>query len=66
MNIDTMLPLLTQLLALAASAAEDGPKIVASIKNIWTVVTATTPPTADQAAEYDAALDAAHQALQNS
>jgi hypothetical protein len=66
MEIAVLLPLLTQLLGLAASAVVEGPKIIASVKNIWNVVTATTPPTADQDAEYVAALDAAHQALQNS
>jgi hypothetical protein len=66
MPIAAILPLLTQLLGLAAQAAVDGPKIVESVKSIWSVATSSTPPSADEQAEYDAALDAAHQALQNS
>lgn len=66
MPIAAILPLLTQLLALAAQAAEDAPSIIASVKSIWSVATSKAPPTTDEQAAYDAALDAAHQALQAS
>lgn len=66
MEIAVLLPLLTQLLGLAAEAAAEGPGIVQSVKDIWRTATSNTPPTVDQQAEYDQALDAAHQALQSS
>lgn len=66
MPIATLLPLLVQLLGLAAQAAQDAPAIIASIRSIWDVATASSPPTPEQDAEYRTALDEAHRALQAS
>lgn len=57
--IAAVLPLFVQLLSAI-------PSLVADVEQAWGLLTATTPPTAEQMAQYAAALDAAHKALQDS
>jgi hypothetical protein len=66
MPIATILPLVLEALKMAPQLVSTGREVVDGAKQIWAAVTAENPPTADQQAEYDAALDAAHRALQNS
>jgi len=57
--IATLLPLLVSILGQLPSA-------IAAVENIWSLATQTTAPTPAEQAQYDAALDAAHKALQAS
>lgn len=57
--VATVLPLLLQILESLPSAVED-------VKNIWATATSQEAPTAEQQAQVDAALEAAHKALQSS
>lgn len=57
--IAAVLPLLVQILAALPGAVD-------SVHQIWTLATQTTAPTAEEQATYDAALEAAHKALQDS
>lgn len=59
MVIADLLPLLVTILTNIPAAVE-------SVHNIWNLATQDTAPTADEQSAMDAALDAAHQALQNS
>ncbi len=59
MSIAALLPLLVSILS-------EAPSVVSSVESIWGLATATTAPTADEQATYDAALEAAHKALQAS
>jgi hypothetical protein len=54
-----LIPLITSMLAAA-------PQIVTDVEALWKVLTAKTPPTAAEQASVDAALEAAHTALQAS
>jgi Flp pilus assembly pilin Flp len=64
--IAELLPVLLALLREAPALVATGAEVVEGVKKIWAGVTAEVPPTADEQAEYDAALLAAHTALQNS
>lgn len=57
--ITAILPVLLQLL-------EETPTLIADVKQAWTLLTANNPPTPDQQAQIDAALEDAHKALQAS
>jgi hypothetical protein len=57
--IAAVLPLLLQLL-------QETPELVEDVKTAWGLLTSSTPATTDQQAQIDAALDAAHTALQAS
>ena len=57
--IAAVLPLLVQLL-------QQLPSLVGDVEQAWTLLTATTPPTAAQMQQYADAVDAAHKALQGS
>lgn len=59
MPIAELLPLLIQILSAA-------PAVVNEVKQIWDMANSSTPTTPDQEAEIQAALDAAHAALQQS
>lgn len=59
MPIAALLPLLTSILAAA-------PQVIEDVKQIWALATSSTAPTADEQAQIDTALDAAHKALQAS
>lgn len=59
MDIAAFIPLLTAIL-------EAAPQVVAEIEAVWNMLTQQTAPTADQQAQIDAALKAAHEALQQS
>lgn len=54
------------LLPLLVSILGEAPQLIASVQSIWTLASQTTAPTADEQAAFDAALDAAHKALQAS
>lgn len=54
-----LIPILTSILASA-------PQVINDVKSIWGLATATTAPTTDEQASIDAALEAAHKALQDS
>lgn len=57
--IATLLPLIVGILTQL-------PQAIAGVEQIWQLATQTTAPTAEEQAAYDAALEAAHQALQAS
>ncbi len=57
--ITAVLPVLLNLLAQTPALVED-------VKRAWTLLTSQAAPTADQQAQIDAALEAAHRALQAS
>jgi len=65
-TIAAILPIALELLKEAPAAIEVGGEIIDGVKKIWNGVAAVNPPTADQQAQYDAALRAAHEALQAS
>jgi hypothetical protein len=54
-----IIPILTAILAAA-------PQVVTEVEAAWKLLTATTAPTTDEQAAIDAALEAAHKALQAS
>ena len=54
-----IIPLITAILSAA-------PQVVAEVEAMWRVLTASTAPTTAEQATIDAALDAAHKALQAS
>lgn len=54
-----LIPVLTSILAQA-------PQVVADVKQVWSLATASTAPTTDEQAAIDAAFEAAHKALQDS
>lgn len=53
-----LLPLILQLL-------QDAPAEIETIEGLWKFATSKTEPTPEQQAQVDAALEAAHQAVQN-
>ena len=59
MSIAEWLPIIMSMLSKA-------PKVIEEVKQIWALLTQATAPTADEQAAFDAALDAAHKALQAS
>lgn len=59
MPIATLIPLLVEILGALPGAVD-------SVRQIWRLATQTTAPTADEQAQMDAALDAAHRVLQQS
>ncbi len=59
MAIATLLPLLISILG-------EMPQAIAAAKEIWQLATQTSAPTVEEQAAFDAALDAAHKALQAS
>lgn len=62
--IAMLLPLALEMLKLAPQIAADAPLFVQGIEQAWKVATAHEAPTADQLAQYQAALDETYQALQ--
>ena len=58
MPIATILPILVSILGQA-------PQVIDSVKRIWDLLTQTSAPTADEQAQFDAALDAANKAVQD-
>jgi hypothetical protein len=54
-----LLPVILQLL-------QDAPQEIEAIKGLWSYATSKTPPTPEQQAAVDAALDQAHKDLQAS
>jgi hypothetical protein len=64
--IAKFLPVALEILKEAPAAIETGGEIVDGVKKIWGGLTAIEPATADQQSQIDAALRAAHEALQNS
>ncbi len=54
-----LIPILTAILTAA-------PQVVAEVESVWSLVTSSTAPTAEQQAAIDTALAAAHKALQES
>lgn len=59
MPIAALLPLITTILT-------GLPGAIAAVQDIWKLATQDAEPTAEEKAAYDAALDAAHKALQAS
>ena len=57
--VEILLPALLQ-------ALSQVPSLVAEVEALWSAASAQQPPTADQQAQIDAALEAAHKALQAS
>lgn len=55
--IAAMIPVLLEILQAA-------PEVVSSVEKLWEMVKTNETPTADQQAQIDAALDAAHKELQ--
>lgn len=66
MSVAAILPLVLQALKLAPGFIQTGGEIIEGAQKIWNGVTAEQPPTPDQQAEYDRALQEAHDALQRS
>ncbi len=66
MPIATILPIAIQLLEMTPQIVTGVEDFVASVEKLWGVATANTAPTAEEQATYDAALNAAHAALQAS
>ena len=64
--IATILPLIVQLLGMAPQIISGAEDFVSGIEKAWGVASSNTAPTADEQAQYDAALAAAHTALQAS
>lgn len=64
--IATLLPLVIQLLSMTPQIVSGAEDFVWSVETLWNVATAGNPPSADEQSQYDAALDAAHAALQAS
>jgi hypothetical protein len=60
--VGTIALLLPELITILSEA----PSVITNVQKIWDLATATTAPTADEQVAYDAALDAAHTALQAS
>jgi hypothetical protein len=58
--------MLTELITVLTTILTQAPQFVTEIESIWSLVTATVAPTADEQTAIDAALDAAHKALQAS
>jgi hypothetical protein len=52
------------LLPLLISILGEAPQVIAAVQSIWSLASQTTAPTAAEQAQFDAALDAAHKALQ--
>ena len=57
--IATLLPLIVGILT-------EVPQAIDAVRQIWALATQNAVPTAEEQAAYDAALDAAHKALQAS
>lgn len=66
MGVAVILPLLLELLRLAPQFIEVGGEIVDGVQKIWEGVTSNHPISPEQQAQYDAALQEAHDALQRS
>ncbi len=58
--------MLAQIIPILTAMLTEAPQIVALVEEAWKLLTATTPATVDQQAAIDAALEAAHKALQDS
>ncbi len=58
--------MLAQIIPILTAMLTEAPQIVALVEDAWKLLTATTPATVDQQAAIDAALEAAHKALQDS
>lgn len=59
MGVAVILPLVLEALKLAPTLVTEGPKVIAGAKQVWEGVTSEHVPTADEQAQYDAALAAA-------
>jgi hypothetical protein len=58
--------MIANILPLLVSILSEIPQAIDAVRQIWALATQTTAPTAEEQAAYDAALDAAHKALQAS
>ncbi len=65
-SISIILPIILQLLELAPQLVTGGERIVAAVQSIWEAATSNVAPTADEQAQYDAAIEASHAAFQAS
>jgi hypothetical protein len=61
-----MIPLVIELVKYAPTLIKGGMEIIDAAQDMWVTLTAEEPPTPEQQAEFDAALEAAHHALQES
>jgi hypothetical protein len=66
MDFAAALAFVVELIKYAPQIKDGAEDIIEGAKQVWAGLTAETPPTDQQQAEYDAALKAAHEALQNS
>ena len=57
---------LAELVPFLVSVLNQAPALIEDVKKIWAIATAATPPTVDQQAAIDAALEQAHKDLQAS
>lgn len=58
--------MLAEMISIFTAILQLAPQVVAEIEAAWKLLTSTTPATADEQAAIDAALEAAHKALQAS
>jgi hypothetical protein len=64
--ISVILPIVLQLLELAPQLVTGGQAFIAAAQSIWETATSNVAATADEQAQYDAALEASHAAFQAS
>ena len=66
MGTAEVLAIVIEIIKYAPTLGAAGSEVIAGAKQIWETISSRTTLTDAQIAEYNAALDAAHEALQNS